>query len=96
MCKSHLRKHRNDDLEENPLQPQPVTSQALSNNNFVSLMQKRSNDTVWQTIEMIQGCVKSRKSIGKPLNLKFYAVLNEADPLAEIKYEIKRDKTTTP
>lgn len=38
----------------------------------------------------VQTCIKSRRGIGEPIIVKFYAPLNKADPEAKIEYHYKK------
>ena len=50
---------------------------------------QRINDKYWETVEIIQTCIKSKIGIGEPIFINFYAPMDENNPDAEIDYEYK-------
>lgn len=59
----------------------------LRENEFSKEFQRRPNEEYWQRVEVIQTCIKAKTGCGEPINLKFYAPIDEQDPIAEIDYK---------
>ena len=49
----------------------------------------QSKPNYWRNVSHIQTCVKSKKGIGKPIKVIFYAPIDLQEPDAEIKYDFR-------